>query len=74
MTLNLVTTCDLVAIFERPFFNLLHKIIRFSDIMQFSDNFCGRSKVSLNRDCTVILYRLPNNYFLGLIQIHNRND
>ena len=41
VTLNLVTTCDLVTIFQRPFFNLLHKIIRFSDIMQFSDSFCG---------------------------------
>ena len=44
VTLNLVTTCDLVTIFQRPFFNLLHKIIRFSDIMQFSDNFCGDQK------------------------------
>ena len=37
VTLNLVTTCDLVIIFQRPFFNLLHKIIKFSDIMWFSD-------------------------------------
>ena len=40
VTLNLVTTCDLVTILQRPFFNLLHKIIRFSDIMRFSDSFC----------------------------------
>ena len=33
VTLNLVTTCDLVTILQRLFFNLLHKIIRFSDIM-----------------------------------------
>ena len=33
VTLNLVATCDLVTIFQRPFFNLQHKIIRFSDIM-----------------------------------------
>ena len=39
VTLNLVTTCDLVTIFQRPLFNLLHKIIRFSDIMRFSDSF-----------------------------------
>ena len=44
VTLNLVTTCDLVTILQRPFFNLLHKIIRFSDIMQFSDSFCGDQK------------------------------
>ena len=44
VTLNLVTTCDLVTIFQRPFFNLLHKIIRFSDIMRFSDSFCGHQK------------------------------
>ena len=53
VTLNLVTTCDLVTIFQIPFFYLLHKIIRFSDIMQFSDSFCEDPKVSLNRDCTV---------------------
>ena len=46
VTLNLVTTCDLVTILQRPFFNLLHEIIIFSDIMQ-------RPKVSLNSDCTV---------------------
>ena len=44
VTLNLVTTCDLVTIFERPFFNLLHKIIRFSDIRQFGDSFCRDQK------------------------------
>ena len=44
VTLNLVTTCDLVTIFQRPFFNLLHKIIQFSDIMRFSENFCGDQK------------------------------
>ena len=40
VTLNLVTACDLVSIFQRPFFNLLNRIIRFSDIMQFSNSFC----------------------------------
>ena len=44
VTLNLVTTCDLVTILQRPFFNLLHKIIQFSDIMRFSDSFCGDQK------------------------------
>ena len=44
VTLNLVTTCDLVTIFQRPFFNLPHKIIRFSDIMRFSDSFWGDQK------------------------------
>ena len=38
VTLNLVTTCDLVTILQRPFFNLLHKIIRFSD------SFCRDQK------------------------------
>ena len=38
VTLNLVTTCDLVTILQRPFFNLLHKIIRFSG------SFCGDQK------------------------------
>ena len=33
VTLNLVTTCDLVTVLQRSFFNLLHKIIRFSDIL-----------------------------------------
>ena len=30
--------------FSKNIFNLLHKIIRFSDIMQFSDNFWGDQK------------------------------
>ena len=33
VTLNLVATCDLVTVFQRPFINLQHEIIRFSDIM-----------------------------------------
>ena len=41
VTLNLVTTCDFLTILQRPFFNLLNKIIQFSDIMRFSDSFCG---------------------------------
>ena len=44
VTLSLVTTCDLVTIFQTPFFNLQHKIIRFSDIMRFSDGFWGDQK------------------------------
>ena len=44
VTLNLVTTCELVTILKRQFFNLLHKIIRFSDIMRFSDRFCQDQK------------------------------
>ena len=43
-TLNLVTTYDLVTILQRLFFNLLHKTIHLSDIMQFSDSFCGDQK------------------------------
>ena len=39
VTSNLVTTCDLVIIFHWPFFNLPLQIIRFSDIMWFSDSF-----------------------------------
>ena len=41
VTLNLVTICDLVTILQRPFFNLLHKFIQFSDNLQFSASFCG---------------------------------
>ena len=44
VTLNLVTTCDSVTILQRPFINSLHKIIRFSDTMRFSDSFCGDQK------------------------------
>ena len=39
--LNLVTTCDIATFLLRPFFNLLHKIIWFSDILWFTDSFCG---------------------------------
>ena len=49
VTLNLVTTCDLATILQRPFFNLLHKIIRFSDIMQFSDSFSETKSVTKSR-------------------------
>ena len=35
---------DLVTILQRQFFNLLHKINLFSDIMQFNDSFCGDQK------------------------------
>ena len=44
--LKLMTTFNLATILQRPFFNLLHKII------QFSDSFCGDQKC-LNQDCTV---------------------
>ena len=44
VTLNLVTTCDLVTILQRPFFNLLCKIIRFYNIIRFSDSFCEDQK------------------------------
>ena len=44
VTLNLVTTSDLVTILQRPFFNLMHDIIRFSDIMRFSGSFCSDQK------------------------------
>ena len=57
VTLNLVTTCDLVTIFERPLFILLHKTNIFSDNMQYSDSFCiSRPKVSLNQECTVFTW------------------
>ena len=39
VTLNLVTTCGLVTVLQRPFFKLLDKIIRFSDNLWFSDTF-----------------------------------
>ena len=44
VTLNLVTTCDLVTIFQRPFFNLQHKNNIFSDIIRFSYSFFGDQK------------------------------
>ena len=42
--IDIVITSDLVTILKGPFFNLLHKLIRFSDIMRFSDNFCWDQK------------------------------
>ena len=38
------TTYDLVTILQRPFFNLLDKLIQFSDIMRCSHSFCGQQK------------------------------
>ena len=54
--INLVATCDLVTIFQRPFFNLLHKIIRFRDIMRFSDSF-AKSRLH----CTYFLVNIKAN-------------
>ena len=54
VTLNLVTTCDLVIILQRPFFNLLPKII-----MQ-------GPKLSLNQECTelvIVTDTLPADLF-----------
>ena len=45
----------ILTILQWPFFNLLHKIIRFSDIMQFNDNFCGDQSVTKSRlHCTTL--------------------
>ena len=44
VTSNLVTNCDLVTVLKHLFFNVLHKIIQFSDIMHFSDSFCRDQK------------------------------
>jgi hypothetical protein len=64
VTLSLVTTCDLATILQRMFFNLLHKIIRSSDIIQFSDSFCGDQKchkieialyIHTSRECSQFL-------------------
>ena len=47
--LDLVTTCDLVTILQRPFFNIRHKIIQFSDIIGFSDSFEETKSVTKSR-------------------------
>ena len=49
VTLNLVTTCDLVTILQRPFFNLLHKIIWFSDIYNLVTVFEETKSVAKSR-------------------------
>ena len=46
VTLDLVATCDLVTIFQKPFFNLLHEIIGFSDIMGFGTVFAETKSVT----------------------------
>ena len=51
--LDLVTS-NLVTIFQRPFFNLLHKIIRFSD------SFCGDQKC---HKIEIALYFVTEPYF-----------
>ena len=45
--------CDLVTILQRPIFNLLHKIIQFSNIMLYSDSFFRDPKCHWN---STILY------------------
>jgi hypothetical protein len=44
-----LVTLNLVTVLQRLFFNLLHKIIKFSDIMRFSDSFCGDVSVTKSR-------------------------
>ena len=48
VALNLVTTCDFVTILQRPFFNLIRNIIRFSD-MRFSDSLPETKSVTKSR-------------------------
>ena len=48
MALNLVATCDLVTIFQRPFCNLLYKIIRFSHIFRYMPSPSASSKFVLS--------------------------
>jgi hypothetical protein len=53
VTLNLVTTYDLVTIVQKPFFNLLRKIIQFSDIINLVTVFAETKSVTkLRLHCT----------------------
>ena len=55
LTLNLVTTCDLeVTIFHRPFFNLLPKIIRLSDICNLVTIFEDTKSVTKSKLLCII--------------------
>ena len=53
VTLNLVTSCDLVTILQRPFSIYYIKSFDLVTFMQFSDSLLQRPNVSLNRDSTV---------------------
>ena len=53
MTLNLVTTCDLATILQRPFFNLLHKTIRLVTLCDLVTVFEETKSVTKSRlQCT----------------------
>ena len=57
-----LVTLNLVTILQRPFFNLLHKIIRFCDIMRFSDSFCrDQCTVGIKLYCAIkYLWQVSN--------------
>ena len=61
MTLNLVTTCDLVTIFQRPFFNFHLKSFDLVTLWDLVTVF-EETKVSLNRDCTVLCEMFDSAY------------
>ena len=53
MTLNLVTTCDLVTIFQRPFFDLLKKSFDLVTLWDLMTVFAETKSVTKSRlHCT----------------------
>ena len=74
MALNLVTTCDLVTIRKRPFFNLLYEIIRFSDALcDLVTVFAETKSVTISRlhckltGLLILLLVLASSYFCPLV-------
>ena len=57
-SLELVTS-NLVAVLQKIVFNLLHKILKSSDIMRFTYlvTVFWRIKISLNQECTVFFHQ-----------------
>ena len=70
MTLNLVTTCDLATILQRPFFNLLHKTIRFVTLYDLVTVFEETKSVTKSRlHCTKItIWRHFGQFFCSRIE------
>ena len=57
VTLNLVTTCDLVTILQRPFFHLLHKSFDLVTLCDLVTVFAETKRVTKSRlHCTSLLF------------------
>ena len=75
VTLNLVTTCDLVTILQRPFFNLLHKsfdIVTLCDLVTvFAET---KSVTKLRLHCNMLSFSATVKYQHATISVKREGE